>query len=51
MSEIKEAVREVEPWQWGIFAGAGFIGFAVGVAVVFWIKYTLAIQGVYKSAF
>lgn len=32
-------------------AATGTVGFIIGVGITFWVRYTLAAQGIYRSAF
>ena len=47
----KEAVAGVETWKWKALATAMIVGFVIGIGITIWIKYTLAVQGIYKSVF
>ena len=47
----KEAVAEVEAWKWKALATTMIVGFAIGIGIAIWIKYTLVVQGIYKSVF
>ncbi len=48
---VKEAVAEVETWKWKALATAMIVGIVIGIGITIWIKYTLVVQGIYKSLF
>lgn len=47
----KTAIEEMEPWQKKAIGVIFAIGFVVGVGITLWIRYTLVVQGIYKTMF
>lgn len=51
-AEIQAALlRHFELWELKAIGMVGIIGFGIGVGVTVYIRYTLMVQGIFKSMF